>query len=207
MLARSPIEAPDRAVERDPIEDAIVLVQGATWADYQRHLELRGDRSVPRLAYLEGVLEIMTPSRSHEVLKSLIGSLVEVWCLERGVDFSICGSWTLENKEANRGVEPDECYAFGRVIEPVRPDLAIEVVWTREGIRKLDIYARLGVREVWYWRRGRISVHALRGDVYEEIPASEVLPGIDLAELTSFLDRPISSDAIREYRARLRSRS
>jgi Uma2 family endonuclease len=182
------------------------VLRGATWADYQRLQELRGDRPVPRLAYLEGALEIMTPSRPHEALKSLIGRLVEVWCLERGIEFSAYGSWTLESKEQSRGVEPDECYVFGEVAEPERPDLAIEVVWSARGLDKLAIYARLGVREVWIWRRARLSVHALRGDAYEELPVSEVLEGIDLDELAGFLDRPTASRAIREYRARLAQR-
>jgi Uma2 family endonuclease len=155
------------------------------------------------LAFLEGALEIMTPSRFHEVLKSLIGRLVEVWCLEQGVEFSVYGSWTLESKEAERGIEPDECYVFGDVAEPERPDLAIEVAWSPPRVDKLAIYARLGVPEVWIWRRERISIHTLRGDSYEESPASQVLPGIDLDELASFLDRPTASQAIRAYRARL----
>jgi Uma2 family endonuclease len=184
-------------------EDRIVLLRGATWADYQRHLEMRGDSSAPRLAYLEGVLEIMSPSLSHEALKSLIGRLVEVWCLERGVEFKTCGSWTLEAKTESRGVEPDECYMFGNARDAERPDLAIEVVWTSGGLNKLDIYRRLSVREVWFWRRGRLTVHVLRGDSYVEAPGSEVLAGIDLGQLTSFLDRPTTSQAIREYRASL----
>jgi Uma2 family endonuclease len=202
MLAGSPTAGHDLEVE-----DEIVLLHDVTWADYLRYLRLRGEGSVPRLAYLEGRLELMTPSRSHEGLAYLIGRLVEVWCLERGVEFSGYGSWTLKKRREQRGVEPDECYVIGEVSEPKRPDLAIEVVWTHEGIRKLDIYRRLRVREVWYWRRGRISVHALRGDIYEEIAASEVLPGIDLDELASFLDRPTASRAIREYRARLQATS
>src|SRR5216683_198276 len=60
-----------------PVEDKIVVLYDATWADYQRLMEMRGDKSVPRLAYLEGALEIMTPSRPHESLKSMIGRLVE----------------------------------------------------------------------------------------------------------------------------------
>ena len=60
-----------------PSEDKIVVLHNATWADYQRHLEMRGDHSAPRIAYLEGELEIMSPSRSHEAIKSLIGRLVE----------------------------------------------------------------------------------------------------------------------------------
>jgi Uma2 family endonuclease len=123
--------------------------------------------------------------------------------LERGIEFSPVGSWTLEKKEAERGLEPDECYVFGDLSTATRPDLAIEVVWTSGGLRKLDIYAPLGVREVWFWKRGRISVHQLMGGEYVESNGSALLPGIDLVELASFLDRPTASQAIREYRAAL----
>jgi Uma2 family endonuclease len=186
-----------------PVEDKIVVLRGLSWSDYQRLLEVRGDAAVPRYAYLEGDLEIMTPSLPHESIKSRIGCLVEVWCLERGIDFSPCGSWTLENKPKESGIEPDECYVFGDLGEPTRPDLAIEVVWTSGGVKKLDIYAKLGVREVWFWRRGRISVHVLDVDGYSEARGSSVLPGIDLEQLVSFLDRPSASQAMREYRAAL----
>ena len=186
-----------------PVEDKIIVLHGMRWADYQRLQEARGESSVPRLAYLEGEVEIMTPSRSHESLKSRIGCLVEAWCLEKGVEFSAYGSWTLEMKDAQRGLEPDECYVFGTVQEPERPDLAIEVVWTSGGIRKLDIYLALGLPEVWFWRRGRITVHVLRGDHYVEVPDSACLPGIDLNQLVEYLDRPTTSQAIREYRSAL----
>jgi Uma2 family endonuclease len=186
-----------------PVDDKIVVVRGLSWSDYQRLLEVRGDASVPRYAYLEGDLEIMTPSLPHESIKSRIGCLVEVWCLERGIDFSPCGSWTLENKAKESGIEPDECYVFGNLGEPTRPDLAIEVVWTSGGVKKLEIYFKLGVREVWFWRRGRISVHTLEAERYSEAPGSSVLPGIDLEQLVSFLDRPSASQAIRDYRAAL----
>jgi Uma2 family endonuclease len=199
MLARSFAEHDER-----PVEDRIVLLRNATWADYQRHLEMRGDHSAPRIAYLDGVLEIMSPSLSHETLKSLIGCLLEAWCLEKNLEFRTCGSWTLENKAESRGVEPDECYVFGNVSEPRQPDLAIEVVWTSGGLDKLEIYRKLNVREVWFWRRGRLTVHVLRGEAYEEAPRSEVLPDIDLAELARFLDRPTTSQAIRDYRESLR---
>ena len=201
MLAETLAEHDDT-----PVDDKIVVLRDATWADYQRLLELRGDASVPRLAYLEGALEIMTPSRTHESLKSRIGRLVEVFCLENDIEFSPYGSWTLEKKEEDRGLEPDECYVFGSDSDPQRPDLAIEVVWTSGGVNKLDIYRKLGVREVWFWRRGRITVHELRGESYEPIPTSSLLKGIDLVELTRYLDRPTASQAIREYRKALQQR-
>jgi Uma2 family endonuclease len=149
------------------------------------------------------VIEIMSPSRKHESLKFIIGRLVETYCQVRGIEFDGFGSWTLESKEGERGVEPDECYVFGDVGETHCPHLAIEVVWTSGRLDKLEVYRKLGVREVWYWRRGVLTAHVLRGEHYEEVLASEVLPGIDLTQLTSFIEGRTASQAIREYRAAL----
>jgi len=202
MIARA--ELVDRDAE--PREDHYVHLSGVTWADYLRLLEIRGDHSAPRITYVEGTLEIMSPSRTHDEIKSYIGCLVEAWCLERGIEFTPYGSWTLKNKRAKRGVEADECYVFGP--EPKRkrrPDVAIEVVWTSSGIDKLDVYRKLGVREVWYYEDGRIQVHVRKGVHYERVAESEALPGIDLEQLVSFLDRPTASQAIRDYQNLLRS--
>lgn len=181
-----------------------MVIHDATWADYQRHLELRGEKAVPRLTYLEGALEIMTPSRPHEWQKSIIGCLVEAWCFEKGVDISPYGSWTLEKKEADRGAEPDECYVVGDIAEPTVPDLAIEVVWTSGGLNKLEVYRKLDVREVWIYKRGTFSLHALRGDRYETITESEVLPGIDLVLLAAHIDIKPMTRAVRAFRDALR---
>ena len=59
------------------------------------------------------------------------------------------------------------------------------------------------MHEVWFWRRGHILPHVLRGERYLAVEASEALPGIDLELLASFLDRPTTSRAIRDYRAAL----
>ncbi|HYQ17671.1 MAG TPA: Uma2 family endonuclease [Polyangiaceae bacterium] len=186
-----------------PVDDKIVVLNGLRWSDYQRMLEARGDQPLPRLAYLEGQLEIMTPAKPHEWLASRIGHLIAVWCLEMGIEFCAYGPWTLEKKEAERGVEPDECYVFG--VEPgaTRPHLAIEVVWTTGGLRKLDIYQKLGVQEVWFWRRGKLTAHVLSGEQYLEAATSSVLPGIDLSRMGQYLDRATTSQAIREYRSAL----
>lgn len=186
-----------------PTEDHIVHLSGLSWDDYERLLDMRGDHSAPRIAYLEGVVEIMSPSRTHEAIKSLIGCLVETYCLERDIPFSVLGSWTLKAADRTRGAEPDECYIFGDP-ERERPHLAIEVVWTSGRIDKLDIYRKLGVAEIWYWRKGRIQPYGLRDERYVPLVASEALPGLDLDLLMSFLDRPTTYEAIRAYREALR---
>ena len=196
----------EQLMEHDdrPQDDRIVVLHGATWADYQRLMEIRGDQASPRISFLEGALEIMRPSKTHETIKSKIGRLVEVWCLENSIAFEPVGSWTLENKASERGVEPDECYVFQDLESAERPDLAIEVVWTSGGINKLEIYRKLKVREVWFWRRNRLTVHLLENESYREVSQSQVLPGIDLDLLVSFLGMP-TYQAIQQYRAKLQA--
>jgi Uma2 family endonuclease len=192
------------ARDYSPSEDQVVRIRG-TWADFKRILKMRGDRSLPRISFDGGVIELMSPSRHHENLKSLIGRLVEVWCLEHEVVFTTLGSWTLEDPSKKRGAEPDECYVFGDGRGgSERPDLAIEVDWTHGRIDKLDIYRKLGVRELWYWRSGVLQPYLLRRGRYVPVEQSEVLPGLDLAQLVSFLDRATTSGAVCEYREALR---
>jgi Uma2 family endonuclease len=168
-----------RTHDDTPQEDHFVRLYGATWEDYERLLAIRGDRSVPRLTYLKGTLELMSPSKNHEGIKSLIARLLESWCLDRGIEIMPYGAWTLNDQGKESGAEPDECCVFGT--EPAdRPHLAIEVEWTRGGIKKLEVYRRLGVGEVWYWRKGTIFVHVLDGDLYRESRTSRLLPDLDL---------------------------
>jgi len=141
-----------RQRDDSPMGDHIVYLHDVSWEDYERLLAMRGDRSAPRISYLEGYVEIMSPSQTHEGIKSLIGRLVETPCLEADIPFNTYGSWTLAAQDRSRDAEPDECWIFGQA-HADRPHLAIDVVWTSERIDKLDIYRKLGVPEVWYWRR------------------------------------------------------
>jgi hypothetical protein len=60
-LAHGHEQEPEPSRRRDPAH--VWRLDGATWAAFQRLLELRGEHPVPRFAYLEGSLEIMSPSR------------------------------------------------------------------------------------------------------------------------------------------------
>ena len=148
-------------------------------------------------------MELMSPSRDHERLKSYLGCLIEAWALERGIDLSPYGSWTLQNAPKKGGLEPDECYIIGADQSRDRPDLAIEVVWTSGGLDKLEIYRRLAAPEVWHWENGEVVIHVLRDGEYFRVQESSQLPGLDLPQLLSFLDHPTAMQAVRAYRAAL----
>lgn len=193
------------AGEHVPTADQRVVTSAVPWAHYEVQLALRGEKSVPRIAYLDGALELMTPSRDHERIAATLGHLVAASALERGIEFSSYGNWTLKNAPKEAGVEADECYIVGTDQSKDVPDLAIEVIWTSGGIDKLEIYRRLGVGELWFWQDGRIDVYVLQRDRYEPAAQSRLFPDLDLALLCSLLDLPTTSQAIRALRDALRA--
>jgi Uma2 family endonuclease len=192
------------AGEYVPTADQRIVMSGVPWSHFEVMLALRGDRAGPRMAYLDGVLELMAPSKGHESKKSYIGCLVEMYALERDIELSPYGGWLLKDAPKEAGVEPDECYIIGADQTKERPDLAIEVIWTSGSIDKLEIYRRLGVREVWFWKADVLTVHVLAGDRYTQVERSAALPELDLALLCSFLDRNSATEAMRAFRDALR---
>ncbi len=133
-----------------------------------------------RLCFFAGRIEIFMPGRAHEVFKTIIGMLIEVFLLDRGVEFEATGSMT-QKVEGVAAVEPDESYE----IDGMR--LAIEVNFSSGGVDKLEVYRVLGVDEVWFWEDGVLDVYCLGDGGYEKGLRSgiPVLSGVDLEVLAS----------------------
>ncbi len=179
------------------------------WRDYEKLLEMRGEKPVPRMTYLEGLVELMSPSRYHEIDKKRFARLLEAWSESAGVPLEGYGSWTLKDEAQERGAEADECYTVRRlaVDDHDRPDVAIEVVWTSGGIDKLDVYRKLGVREVWFYERGSLRFFALQGTGdeprYTAIPRSELIPELPVELLLACMKEPSQPAAVSALRAAL----
>lgn len=184
--------------------DGRVLVHNVSWSNYLAMSEALGAAgSHARLTYLEGALEIMTNSRDHEALKTLLARLLEAWADENEIALEGYGSTMFRKEARERGLEPDECYCVG-VMGDV-PDIAIEVVVSSGLLDKLEVYRGLGVPEVWVFEGRSLTVHRLDDDTYRAESASRVLPGLDLARLASFVRVDVSqSAAVRAYRSELR---
>ena len=199
MAAAAPLFPVHR---RSPSEEPRILLTGVPWSTY---VVLRDTLTSAgtRMTYLKGALEIMSPSRDHEVDKKQIARLLELFCLERDIPLFGYGSTTFRREEKERGLEPDECYCRGEDREV--PDIALEVIVTHGAIDKLDVYRGLGIREVWLFEAGVFRVLALRGDAYAEIPRSEVLPEVDLARIAHHASGSDQHAALRAFRDELRS--
>jgi len=176
----------------------------AGWKGLKNLLASRGNTSVPRISYLDEVMELMSPGKTHESRSWLIGKLLEVWADENEILLEGLKSWTLKNEDKEAGVEPDECWVIGDRPHATKPDLALEVVQTRGGLDKLEIYRRLGVREVWFWIDGKITVHVLRGRAYVRSAKSTLFPALDLKLLTRFVRHHSPARARLLYKAALR---
>lgn len=190
-----------------PTADHRVVMSGVPWSHLASWLRLRKDSAGPRVSYLQGNLELMSPSKNHERIASFIASLIKVFAMEEGVELSSYGSWTLKSAPDEVSAEPDECFLIGLDQSRAIPDLVIEVVWTSGGLAKLEIYRRLGVPEFWQWKDGRIQVHLLRNGRYVLSRRSRLLPGLDIDALVSFLDHPTETQAARAFRATLTDRA
>src|SRR5438552_1987880 len=122
--------------------DQRVVLHNVSWAQYETLTKTIGDSAGIRTTYLEGELEILSPGRTHEHLKTLLARLVEAYADAHELPLNGFGSETFRKKVRQAGLEPDECYCLGP--EKKVADLAIEVIVTSGSIDKLEVYARLG---------------------------------------------------------------
>ena len=179
------------------------MIHGVPWQTYSAIRELLDSPGL-RMSYIEGTLELMTPSPLHELRKTSIARLVSEFAIARDVRLIGYGSTTFRREAKERGLEPDECYVLGGELRDA-PDIALEVVVRSGGINKLPIYAGLGVREVWFYQNDAFRLFRLEGDGYVEIAQSGLVPALDFSVLATFAARQDQHDAVREYRELLRA--
>jgi len=179
------IDEPELTGIDDPEER--FATSGVSWQQYEALLAKLEDNAHYHVTYLDGVLEIVSPSLRHEKLKKRLATLVEFYLQRQRIKHTPMGSTTVRNRLKKAGAEPDECYSIGE--EKSIPDLAIEVVITSGSIDKLETYRRLGVTEVWLWKVNQLKLYSLREETpskfldtygYEQIAASELLPGLNI---------------------------
>jgi Uma2 family endonuclease len=161
---------------------------------YRRLRKMRDNYNL-RMTYDQGELEIMSPSRAHEVIAAFLGTLIDVWAIELDVPIVSCRTMTIRRADLKRGFEPDNCYYVQHELQMREekkidfrtdppPDLAVEVEVARKLSTKKAIYAKFRVPELWCWSAGALKVLEL-SDEGEYVPrdTSICFPKMPIAKI------------------------
>jgi Uma2 family endonuclease len=184
-------------VAAEPREQRMLL-HGITWKEYVILRELLDSPGL-RMTYARGALELMSPSPEHELWKKNIARFVELFAHLRGIALHGYGSTTFKKEAKERGAEPDECYLIGKKLADF-PEIVLEVIHSKPLVDKLDVYAAMGVPEVWVFEEGAFRLWALGADgKYEPMAASARLVGLDFAMLARYVVRDDTPQALREF--------
>jgi len=139
--------------------DRRVIIEGVSWATYERLLVDFGDSHTVRVAFDRGTLEIMAPSFAYERPAYLLGQIVGIFAEAHTIDLIGAGSTTFKREDVTRGFEPDASFYIQHAAD-VRgnteidlhsdppPDLVIEIDITHPSLDKLPLYAALAILEV-----------------------------------------------------------
>ena len=203
-----------------PQAERRVVVNGVSWQLYQQMLAEIGDGHT-RLTYDQGRLEIMSPTPRHELIKTVLGRLVEAYADEMDIPIEGFGSTTFDREDLQKGLEPDECYyvqkagevrgrqEFDFAVDPP-PDLAIEIDISPPDVARQPIYAALGVPEIWKYDGNEVRfLHRTTEGRYIAADLSLAFAELTASELNRFLQIALSdgqSAAVRALRGWSRSR-
>jgi Uma2 family endonuclease len=197
--------------------DEIIRLSGISWKTYETLLdELSGRRL--RLTYNRGHLEIMAPSPEHELSKEVLGRFIDTIAEELDVSIYPLGSTTFKQPELS-GAEPDKCF-YIRNIAAVQgkrrldmdkdpaPDLVLEIDITSSSQNRLQVYADLGVAEVWIYNGESLIIQQLQNGSYISSQTSQFFTRLAIPEVVNWLQRSTTMDyltLVKEFRVWVRS--
>jgi len=189
-----------------------VHLSGISWETYESLLKELSDRRL-RLTYYCGNLEIMVPSPEHERYKEILGRFVETLAEELELKIEPLGSTTFKLPNQG-GAEPDKCFYIQNLNaikgkkridlkQDPPPDLVIEIDITSSSENRLEIYAAIGVPELWRYDGNSVTVNQLQNQKYIACDQSLAFPTIPILEISTFLKQAANKDyleLVREFR-------
>lgn len=193
--AHQPLIVPERL---RPGQRAVIY--GLDWAAYcEIDASFQGRRV--RMTYDRGTMEVMPVSSPHGRYDHLITQLIVILADETDAPFGGFDAFTLNRKDLDRGVLPDQCYYFANeprvrskrpidlAVDPP-PDLALEIDITSSSLNRLAVYAAIGVPEVWRYDATKLTCYRRGADGHYAVSEeSGVVPGLRPADLMPFVLR------------------
>jgi len=173
------------------------VLTNISWKTYQTLLADIGDHRATLLTFDLGTLEIKMPLEIHEAINRILERIIVALTEELGLDIKSFGSTTFNRQDLQVGIEPDSCFYIQNAhlirrfqidleIDPP-PDLVVEVDIHSSSTRRLPIYQKLGVPELWQYSRMGIKIYRLQVDKYVEQQYSSTFPMISGEVLENLL--------------------
>jgi Uma2 family endonuclease len=185
-----------------PSKSQRFMLYEADWKQYEqlrRSLDERGQRAF--ITFDGHRIELMSPSMEHDRASELVGQIVRAIARATHTEYVSGGSTTFKRRELKRGLEPDRCFWTSnraKVLGVKRidlkihppPDLVIEVEVSRRLLDRKEIYARLGVPELWVYGGKTFRILELDGQrVYQPAERSVSFPAVQFAGVERLLQR------------------
>ena len=181
------------------------MISNVSWETYESLLKHLENQSSPRLAYDQGILEIMSPHFEHGRAKEILADIAKMTLVELDLDFEAARSTTFKREVLKRGFEPDSSYIKNAAhvrgkkrldmeIDPP-PELIVEIDVTNDSMNKFPLYAALRIPEVWRYG-GSLGIWILDEGRYIRSSASVAIPILseklisELMESSLTMERP-----------------
>ncbi|WP_427159584.1 Uma2 family endonuclease [Aliinostoc sp. HNIBRCY26] len=174
--------------EKTQLPPGSVVRLPATWEEYQRLCEQRGDGSIPRLKYRNGEVLLMSPLPVHGRDANLLADIVKTLLDHGGQEYDAFTPVTMSLPQES-GIEPDYCFYIDNweaVSGKKRidwgqdppPDLVIEIDVT--SYSDIQDYLPFKVPEVWFFKKQQLLIYQLQGTEYQLQTYSRYFPDFDL---------------------------
>ena len=202
-----------------PIGERRMVFRDLDWQRYQAIRQALGHHRGIRFIYDQGVLEVTRSLEDHEFAVRLIERFILILIVELGMNLKTMGSTTLDRERLDRSAEPDNAYYIqnreqvaGRTVDLEKdppPDLVVEVDITHTDIRKLQLYASMGISEFWRYNGEVWRIYQLQGKDYGEVEESPTFPSVPKEKLYEFLAQARQNEVaaeieLRQWTSRLR---
>jgi Uma2 family endonuclease len=183
---------------------AKLLAEDVTWEEYEQLLSELGASYSVRVFYDLGRMEIVSPKPIHERPIEILHRLIVAISDQLDTDIESLGSTTLKRQMREAGAEPDASFYIQHatvmhgyldldLAHDPPPDLVIESDHTSSSLDKFDIYARLGVPEIWRVFSQRVSFWLLNKDTYLESEQSHSFPFLSAQILNEYVEQGLMS--------------
>jgi Uma2 family endonuclease len=189
-----------------------VLLSNISWQTFKTMLAEMGSERNSRLAYDNGMLEIMAPLMPHENSNRVIEVFVGVLCEELGLEIRRAGSLTLTRDDLEKAAEPDSSYYIQNellvrdkenidIATDPPPDVVLEVEYSRSAIDKFKLYAAMRVPEFWRYNGTTLRIYTLENGQYSEVQISPTFVPVPVKEIPRFIQETKKNGEITTTRA------